>query len=111
MKPARILIAEDSKALKTVVSALYGYDQIIVSTVKEAQRSILEDGIDLFIMGIHFDDSRATELASLVRESPKHATTPVLLVRVLRSSIAKFIRSTSNALKISGSITDFFGVR
>jgi response regulator RpfG family c-di-GMP phosphodiesterase len=107
MSIARILIAEDQKALPYVTQALAGYDLLIASSIKEAERMTLEDGIDLFVLGIHFEDSRATELANIIRRSAVHANTPIILVRILPSTIAKFIRSSTNALKTSGIITDF----
>jgi len=107
MSIARILIAEDQKALPYVTQALAGYELLIASSMKEAEQMTLADGIDLFVLGIHFEESRATELASTIRRSPKHEKTPIVLVRILPSTIEKFIRSSTNGLKASGIITDF----
>jgi CheY-like chemotaxis protein len=107
MSIARILIAEDQKALPYVTQALAGYDLLIATSLKNAEQMTLEDGIDLFVLGIHFDDSRATELANTIRRSAAHAKTPIILVRILPSTIAKFIRSSTNGLIATGLITDF----
>jgi response regulator RpfG family c-di-GMP phosphodiesterase len=107
MSIAKILIAEDQRALPYVRQALAGYELLLVPSLQDAERMTLEGGIDLFILGIHFDDSRATELANAIRRSAAHATTPIILVRILPSTIEKFIRSSTNALKASGIITDF----
>ncbi|MDR3617356.1 MAG: hypothetical protein P4L53_27615 [Candidatus Obscuribacterales bacterium] len=107
MSVAKILIAEDPRALPYVTQALAGYDLRIASSLKEAERMTLADGIDLFVLGIHFEDSRATEFANIIRRSEAHAKTPIILVRILPSTIEKFIRSSTNGLKASGIITDF----
>jgi response regulator RpfG family c-di-GMP phosphodiesterase len=107
MSIARILIAEDPEALPCITQALAGYELLIASSVNEVERMTIADGIDLFILGIHFDDSRATELASMIRRTAAHEKTPIILVRILPSKIEKFIRSSTNGLKASGVITDF----
>lgn len=107
MSSARILIAEDNKVLPYIRHALVGYELLVATSLKEADRFVAESAIDLFILGVHFDDSRGTELASNIRRSAAHAQTPIILLRCLPSTIAKFIRSSTNALKASGTITEF----
>lgn len=94
-KDARILVAQEKSCIDIFVSALSSnYEIMPAVTLEEAERLSIEDGIDLFVIGIHFDDSRAIELCRFIRNDRKHSQTPVILVRYQPSDSALFLRQS-----------------
>lgn len=88
-------------------SALAGYDLYTATSLQQAQRLIWEDGIDIFVIGIHFDESRAMELVKLIREEPKHRKTPIIVVRFWPSDNAKILRQTIEVMKSVRAVSDY----
>jgi DNA-binding NtrC family response regulator len=107
MKKTRILVAHELNRSEVIISALMGYELVLVSDITAAEYQVMEDGIDMFIVGIHFDDSRAIELVNFIRLNKKHKTTPVIMVRLLSSAIADFLRSTTETFIKIGSISHY----
>jgi DNA-binding NarL/FixJ family response regulator len=98
MKPAKILLAQEESLLPMMVIALEGYEVVSASTSKRAFQLMADDGIDLFVISVHFDDSRALEFVSAIRECKKHLRTPIVIVRSTPSLIADLLRITILAL-------------
>ncbi len=94
MNPARILVADESKVLARIRRALARYDLIETSTMQQVQRMIIEDEIDLFLVGAHFDDSRTMDFIKAVRIDERHKSTPIVVVRLSPSAHAAILRST-----------------
>ncbi|MBA4027129.1 MAG: hypothetical protein C0473_02705 [Cyanobacteria bacterium DS3.002] len=96
-KPARILIAQEKTCIDVLVNALAGYDLITTSRLVEAERMVVEGGIDLFVVGVHFEDSRGLELVEFIRKDVAHA--PIIVVRYKSSEIADLLRQTIEAVR------------
>jgi CheY-like chemotaxis protein len=107
MKLSRILVAEKSEKLLTVSAALTGYELLEVATLQQAKNLVLDDGIDLFLIGVHFDDSQAMELIKLIRNAPKHKSTPIVVVCLTASGMGFVLRQIMDAMKSIHTINDY----
>jgi DNA-binding response OmpR family regulator len=108
MSPARIVVAEEPHTIPAVLEALQGYELLTASTLMEAERLLLEDGIDLFVIGIHFNDSHAMELIKLIRSNKNnHAKTPIVVARFAPSEHAKILRETIEVMKVVHAVSDY----
>lgn len=94
----RILLAHDPQKIGFLLDSLKGFELVPAATVKEAERLITENGINLFIIGIHFDDSRALQLITDIRLDEKHKTTPIVVVRLSQSEHTEMLRMTMDTL-------------
>ena len=110
MKVARILVAQNPKGLQVTKTALSGYEVVTVDNIQRAKHQVMEDGIDLFLLGIHFDDSRAIELVSFIRNDEKHKKTPIIIMRVLPTLMVDSLRTTINALIKTGTVSQYLEV-
>jgi len=99
MRRTRILLAQEKAVIVKTCDALYGYHVIPVDTIIQAHRQILKPGLDLFVIGIHFDDSNGLELVKSIRESEHYSKTPIIIIRMLPSSLAKTLRRSVNAVR------------
>lgn len=99
MSDTRILIAQPKEAIALTTRALRGYDLVPTTTLMQAKRMVIEDGIDIFVIGIHFDDSRSLEFVHEIRSSEYHADTPVIMVRTMPSAIEHTLRKSVHAVK------------
>jgi hypothetical protein len=88
-------------------SALAEYEIYDATTLEQAERLVVEDGISLFVVGIHFDDSRAGELIKFIRKDAKHKTTPILVLRTAASQVADYLRSTMDVMKSVQTISEY----
>lgn len=93
----RILLAQENLS-SPVMAELDNYDLLKVTTLKEAQRLILENGIDLVIIDMAFDNGSVMDLVSFVRENGRHFDTPIIVTRSKPIEEAEFIRSLMNTL-------------
>lgn len=99
MSDARILIAQPEEAIALTTRALRGHDLVPTTTLLQAKRMVIEDGIDIFVVGIHFDDSSALEFVHEIRDCQKHVKTPIILVRTMPSAIARTLKKSVDAVK------------
>ncbi|MBA3857199.1 MAG: hypothetical protein C0507_09860 [Cyanobacteria bacterium PR.3.49] len=99
MSDARILIAQPVEAMAPTAMALKGYDLVPTTTLLQAKRMVIEDGIDIFVIGIHFDDSRSLEFVHEIRSCEKNAKTPIIMVRTMPSAIEHTLRKSVLAVK------------
>jgi response regulator RpfG family c-di-GMP phosphodiesterase len=104
MPPVKILIAQAPRALAKTESAFTGYDILTALDIKAAEYWLLRHEIDAFIIGVHFDDSRGVQLASIIRNNIKHKNRPIIMVRLLESDNLQMFRTTFGALIESGTI-------
>ncbi|MDR3617460.1 MAG: hypothetical protein P4L53_28145 [Candidatus Obscuribacterales bacterium] len=107
MNTTRILVAHEPERSEVITSALQGYNVVLVTSIDAARYQVMEDGFKLFVIGIHFDDSRAVELVTELRKDGKHKYTPVILVRLLSSPLADFLRNTTELLCKIGTVTKY----
>lgn len=101
------MVAHDPARLEVITKALEGHELVLVNDLQAAQYQILEDEIDLFVVGIHFDDSRSIELIDLIQKDQKHTNTPVILIRLLHTPLADFLRTTVATLIKLGTVTQY----
>lgn len=82
--PIRVLVVEDSAAMRTFVSSVLEsageYDVHEVSHGFDAMRLLPRGDYALIITDINMPDINGLELIRAVRDSPRHANTPVLVV-------------------------------
>ncbi len=71
------------------------------------EQLILEDGIDLFLVGIHFDESRALELIPLIRKDTRHSETPIIVIRLLPTENQKLLKQSVNAMQSLHIVSDY----
>jgi hypothetical protein len=103
----RIVLAATELALPLLRAALTEHELLEAKTMQQAERFVLEDSIELFVIGVHFDDSRVMDLVTLIRLRPEHKKTPILVIRVTPSTMASFISQTMDAMKILQVISDY----
>jgi response regulator RpfG family c-di-GMP phosphodiesterase len=104
---ARVLVAHDSKALSLTSYALYGYRLLKATNKHEAEALVINDSIDLFVVSIHFDDSRAVELISFIRKHEKHDLRPIVVIRFMPAANTEVLRDTVNGLIKVGSVRSY----
>lgn len=105
---ARILLAASETLSAPVMrAALAGHELLEPKDLHEAERLIQEASIELFVIGVQFDDSRGMELVKRIRLDQAHKKTPILIVRVTPSEMASFIRQTMDTMKSLGVISDY----
>jgi response regulator RpfG family c-di-GMP phosphodiesterase len=107
---ARILLAASKISLPPICAALHGHELLQTTTSQQAEKLITEDGIELFVIGIHFDDSRAMELVKQIRTDKKHEHTPIIMIRITPSEIVAFLRQTMDTMKSLKVIDDYLEV-
>lgn len=103
----RVLLAHDPEKVDFLIDALSGLEVIHATTQAEAERLIIEDGINLFILGIHFDDSRALQVITNIRLDKNHKDTPILVVRLSPSEHSDMLRMTLDTLIKLNIVTEF----
>ncbi len=106
-KSKTILVAEEHSAINIVSSALKEFALLEATRFEQAQRLILDAGIDLVVIGIHFDESRAVELIKCVKTSENHHSTPIIVLRLTPSELADVLRNTLSIMK-SLSLVDLY---
>jgi len=107
MNRSKILLAQEATVVAYSAEALSCYHVISVTTFAQAQRAILDEDIEVFVIGIHFDDSKAIELVRQIRNSHKHFHKPIIIIRVLPSQLAKTLKHSVMAVKKLYDIADY----
>lgn len=80
---SKVLIAEDTAVIGAIEVALVGCELSIAKDLSSARQHIEDDVFALFVIGAHFDESRAIELAQSISDHAKHKGKPIILVRLL----------------------------
>ncbi len=97
-KKARLLIADVPAVQSVLTEALQGYDLFAVGTTQGALRLLAENGFDMIICGIHFDDSRMIELFQAVRKDPRHKDIPLIAFRAIPAEHEELLRDSVTTL-------------
>jgi hypothetical protein len=106
MKKKCIFVAHELEGLELITAALADYDLIVVQDASAAEARI-GDAIDLYLIGIHFDDSRAVELVGSIRQVEKQSTVPIVMIRMLPSKVVDILRITATTLIRAGAISHY----
>lgn len=104
------MLAHEPTQIEFLLESLAGYEVLHAATTKEAERLIIENGIDLFILGIHFDDSRAMQMIATIRLDEKHKAAPIFVVRLSSSEHAQMLKETMETLVKLSVITEFLEI-
>jgi len=80
----RVLVADTAEGDRRIAAILSGYELKFVRTLEEARRALQDDGIDLVLIGVHFDDSRMFDLLRYVRANPGKVGRRVVCMRSQR---------------------------
>ncbi|CAN5227115.1 hypothetical protein BH11CYA1_BH11CYA1_29590 [soil metagenome] len=107
LKIPRLLLAVNLPYLPIIQHALSDYDLCGATTILQAQRLLIEDGFDMCIISIHFDDSRAVELINFMSESKEHKNTPIIVLRLHASEHTALLKSTVDALKKTVNVCEY----
>lgn len=91
---AHILIADNRDGRKFLTEALQGYELFTAGTLKEAVRLLMEDGFDLIICNIHFDDSHMIDLFYQMQKDPRHKKTSFIAFRDSHSNNKEMLRQS-----------------
>ena len=109
-KPAKLLVAQTADNIDDLVDALSGYEIIKTTNLHQAERMLTETTIDLFVIGIHFDDSQALQLLQFIRDSDKHKKVPVVMVRYRASEVSEILRQTMSVMKTLRAISTYIEI-
>ena len=102
MSKAKVLVADVPEADDKIRDCLPGHDLHFVRTLGQAVRELRQDGYQLIVIGMHFDDSRMFELLRYVRSLPHHRDVPVICVQceevMLSDAVLKNMEDAVKAL-------------
>jgi hypothetical protein len=98
-KPARLLLADIQTGQILLRSALVGYECFSAGTFAEGMRLMKEDGFDMVICGVHFDDSRMLEFFQEIRKQPDHAKTKLIAFRAGGTELRTVLRDSINIVR------------
>lgn len=104
----QILIAEELATVPTLLEALEQYQTAVATTVKDARALIADHAFDLAIVGIHFDESRAIELISWMKDNA--ADVPIILVQLMPSDLERPYDKTGMSLVKGGAICQYLNL-
>jgi hypothetical protein len=99
MSKAKLLLAMNLPYLSMVENALSDYALLTATTFRQAERLLIEDGIAMCVISVHFDDSRAVDLIRFIRDSKHHKHTPICVLRLLSTQNADFLRETMTSIQ------------
>lgn len=88
MSIPRVLVADLRSGVKTIRAVLG--DSAKVSSAQRMDQAIaaLEEGVELIVCGIHFDDSRMFDFLRIVKADPRDRSIPFVCFRDLESDLA-----------------------
>lgn len=99
----RVLVADTPEGDRRLAAILAGYELEFVRTLAEARRALQDDGFDLVLIGVHFDDSRMFDLLRYMRANPGKPERCVVCMRSQRfASTAITIEGLEIAAKTLG---------
>jgi len=79
--------------------SLSGYQFIEARSLHHAEKLVVAENFDLFLLDVHFDDSKATELVNIIRRNEAYAETPIVIVRIAPSEFLRQVRETMVLLR------------
>ncbi|MDR3615311.1 MAG: hypothetical protein P4L53_17260 [Candidatus Obscuribacterales bacterium] len=110
MRKARLLLAMNRPYLPRVEAALADYEVLSATTLSQAEKLIFQDGIDMCIVSVHFDDSRAVDLIRLIRESKNHRHTPICVLRLMSTKNAAYLKHTMETMQLTQEVGEYLEV-
>lgn len=91
------------------LSALEGYRLAVADDFEHALRLIQEDDdIDLFVIGILFDDSKAMELIKIIRLDTDKREVPIIVTRFMPSQYEEMLSHVMDTMKALGTVSYYF---
>jgi len=100
---ARILLATTPDSAEPLLELLAGHDVCQVQRLAEAERLILEDGFELVVCDVDFDDSQMFDLFKAVKQSKSHTALPFVGVRITSSQQHSILFSNlQNSARVLG---------
>ncbi len=80
-----------------------------MKNIEHAEQVLLADSepIDLFVIGILFDDSRAMELIRLIRLDINSHATPILMVRLMPSQHEEMLQNVMQTTIALGTVSNY----
>jgi PleD family two-component response regulator len=110
VSPPRVLIAGLVPVMRAVQQALAADTETLsAESYDHAQRLLNEERPDAVVVAYHFDEIRPVRLIRYMREDPKFAKMPILLVRVLPISLGATEEEMRGAYRALG-VNDFFNL-
>jgi twitching motility two-component system response regulator PilG len=88
MKKKRILIVEDEESLlklETILLTVKGYEVSGASTGTTALEKLSGETFDLILLDIMLPDIDGYEICRRIKEHPRHASTPVVMLTAKKS--------------------------
>jgi DNA-binding response OmpR family regulator len=88
MKKKRVLIVEDEESLlklETILLTVKGYEVSGASTGKDALEKLGEGTFDLILLDIMLPDIDGFEICRRIKEHPRHAHIPVIMLTAKKS--------------------------
>jgi response regulator RpfG family c-di-GMP phosphodiesterase len=107
MRKAKLLLAMNRPYLPLVEAALADYEILPATTLSQAEKLIFQDGIDMCIISVHFDDSRAVDLIRLIRESKNHRHTPICILRLMSTQNAAYLKHTMITMQLTQEVGEY----
>jgi twitching motility two-component system response regulator PilG len=89
MKKKRILIVEDEESLlklETILLTVKGYEVSGASTGTTALEKLSGETFDLILLDIMLPDIDGYEICRRIKEHPRHASTPVVMLTAKKSA-------------------------
>jgi CheY-like chemotaxis protein len=90
----KVLLAETDEAYGRISKLISNYEVLSVNSVLKAPAIMSAHRIDLFLIAVHFDHSRAIDLVQLIREFSGYEQTPIIIYRSSPSNLAELLRDT-----------------
>ena len=103
-----ILIAEELPTVPMLLDAIGQHETAVATTIKDAKALLVEHSFDLALVGFHFDESRAIELISWMKDNA--ADVPIVLVQMSPSDLERPFDKTGASLVKGGAIRRYLNL-
>lgn len=99
----RIVVADVRESISTLAHILGESVQLLPATSLDRALKRLDEGADLVLCGVHFDQSRMFDLLRMAKASPRSRAVPFVCYRDMRSELpAPFLEGLDIACKALG---------
>lgn len=110
MSPAKIFVAVKPEPLPVVKEALLDYEICVAHKFEDAAALLAsEQKIDLFLVGILWDESKAMDLIKQIN-SRKQPKVPIVVVRLMQSQHEEMLKSTMETMIEVKLVTEYLEV-
>jgi DNA-binding response OmpR family regulator len=106
-KSQKILLADEAEPLNALAQVLAEYNPSTCTNLQEGLKLLAEQIFDLFIIGVHFDESNAMQFVNEIRSRPSSQTTPIIIVRALPTNLSESIKQVMLSVKRAGLISEY----